>query len=656
MTDDTPEHETPEGLNANHVRVLSSALAELERALSGIQSTLRASPSELSRHRDDLTAEQRPIVIDHLQHIRDRLVAASKRLGLQPPPPIPLSRWLQTVLTSAQISLDDLSPARLRGYGALDSADAKRIAVVMSDLDRAVRRLAEYLSRPTGEDLHARIQRLGQSRHVELLADLDRISKEHGLVELRPALTALVELLEVGTYEVAVFGRVSCGKSSLLNWIVQEPVLPVGATPVTAVPTRIRWGEPVMAFVDFADGQHRRLSVAELPAYITEAENPGNRLHVVRATIEVPAASLQDRMVLVDTPGVGSLAGQGVREVRAYLPRCDLGVLMIDASSTLDRDDVDLLRRLAEGGIDAQVVLSKADLVPREEWPRVRAFFEDEITRALGRGLPIDLVSTRGDATLAKQWFADRVAPLCYRVKEMREESASRKLAALHGTVLAILRTKTNKEQRADGSVLERIETLALAAESELRELSVHAETVFGRFRGARDRAVRAAARRARGGNGDEVHGSIILGLTEVARELCRSSEMELTSARAKLQGIVVEMARVASEVSEEELHVDLATMPALRIPRGVQWVHLHVPHWPAAERRLIAKIEALLGPEIEAAFDDLQCALQHWTAACIEQLAAQMAARIEPARAHGRSASGDMELALKNLESIERW
>ena len=63
-----------------------------------------------------------------------------------------------------------------------------------------------------------------------------------GFVELRSALSNIVARLESTSFEIAVFGRVSSGKSSLLNRIVERDVLPVGVNPVTSVPTRIAYG------------------------------------------------------------------------------------------------------------------------------------------------------------------------------------------------------------------------------------------------------------------------------------------------------------------------------------------------------------------------------------------------------------------------------
>jgi ribosome biogenesis GTPase A len=49
-----------------------------------------------------------------------------------------------------------------------------------------------------------------------------------------------------GRFYVACIGQFKRGKSTLINALIGDPVLPVGFTPVTAVPTVIRFGEMVL--------------------------------------------------------------------------------------------------------------------------------------------------------------------------------------------------------------------------------------------------------------------------------------------------------------------------------------------------------------------------------------------------------------------------
>jgi len=66
--------------------------------------------------------------------------------------------------------------------------------------------------------------------------------------------------------------------------------------------------------------------------------------------VELPAAGLREGVVYVDTPGLGSLATAGAAETKAYLPRCDLGIVLIDAGSTLTQDDLATIQTLYEAG------------------------------------------------------------------------------------------------------------------------------------------------------------------------------------------------------------------------------------------------------------------------------------------------------------------
>ena len=71
---------------------------------------------------------------------------------------------------------------------------------------------------------------------------LAEIIDRHGLTEFRPTIGMLLDRAEDTALEIAVFGRVSTGKSSLLNHMIGADLLPVGVTPITAVPTRIGYG------------------------------------------------------------------------------------------------------------------------------------------------------------------------------------------------------------------------------------------------------------------------------------------------------------------------------------------------------------------------------------------------------------------------------
>jgi Dynamin family len=108
-----------------------------------------------------------------------------------------------------------------------------RLDGIRAELDGLVAKLRTYLGNGAAGDLQQRFQQTGKTGdEIRLLSEIERIVTAHGLVEFRGTLSMLLDRMESAAFEVGVFGRVSSGKSSLLNYILQTDVLPIGVTPV----------------------------------------------------------------------------------------------------------------------------------------------------------------------------------------------------------------------------------------------------------------------------------------------------------------------------------------------------------------------------------------------------------------------------------------
>jgi len=115
--------------------------------------------------------------------------------------------------------------------------------------------------------------------------------------------------------------------------------------------------------------------------------------------VELPAQRLREGVVYVDTPGLGSLATSGAAETKAYLPRCDLGVVLIDAGSTLTQDDLATVQTLRDAGIPASVLLSKADLLAPADRERALQYVGEHIRSDLGFELPVHAISIKSECS-----------------------------------------------------------------------------------------------------------------------------------------------------------------------------------------------------------------------------------------------------------------
>jgi GTP-binding protein EngB required for normal cell division len=467
----------PEGsansLNSNHERRLSVTCRYIDKLLADMESVLSVSSSRLAfpQYTPDLTSAQRRVVEDYIGRIRAQLIRVLDGQNIErPSADIPVGRSLHSTLTFVDIAVEELKPEYMRGYGEVPPQAAVELNGIAGELQGLVRQLDHYLMRGTGENLQQRLERLEQTGDdVLLLRKLETVITEHGLIEFRSTLSMILDRLEDNSFEIAMFGRVSSGKSSLLNAILETDVLPVGVTPITAVPTRLAYAESPSVNVWFANRSPERYEISLLPEFVAEQLNPGNEKHVTRIVVQLCSPRLRDGITFVDTPELGSLATRGAAETLAYLPRCDLGVVLIDAGSTLTPDDLQTIQILYDAAIPATVLLSKADLLTAQERSRVIEYVKDHIRKELNVNLAIHAVSVvRESKELLTRWFADDIAPLYSQRQDLKIRSIRRKLGGLRQSVEIALRGRLRRKEQIPVKKLEQLRVV----EAELRQAS----------------------------------------------------------------------------------------------------------------------------------------------------------------------------------------
>jgi GTP-binding protein EngB required for normal cell division len=402
----------------------------------------------------DATPVQRKVIADQAARLRRAIRSALDSCAIPVPPPAVGGLWnLRCTLISMDIALEDMGRDHLRGYGEVDDTTADGVAALQAQIRTILNELQAYLESGLGGDLTARLARLDQTHdEVRLLRELERIVTAHGLVELRGVLARLLDRLEKNWWTVAFIGRVSSGKSSLLNHLLTTDVLPAGVTPITAVPIRIVYGAAATATIFFATEKPRTILTAELGDFASEEHNPDNARQVTDILLELPAARLAGDICFVDTPGLGSLATSGAAQTLAFLPRCDLGVILIDAAASPSEEDIDVARALLENGAEVLLVLSKSDLLAPADREKMMDYARRQLAAALGRELSIAPVSVvPGHATMTEQWFAAELTPRQARHRELAVAALRRKIGALKEAATAALASRAGFTPAAPG-------------------------------------------------------------------------------------------------------------------------------------------------------------------------------------------------------------
>ena len=352
-----------------------------------------------------------------------------------------LRHSLLSHLTFVDVAVEELKPHYMEGYGAVAPDAAAALNGIVEELHGTLGQLTRALEVDRSENLRARLEKIGVQADIELLDTLEELITKYGLVEFRSGLATILDTLERRGLELAVFGRVSTGKSSLLNRLLEGEVLPVGVTPITAVPTRIAFGRRPRLRVTFADMPTRELDIAALTEYASERENPANAKRVMRLVVELPARFLESGVTLVDTPGLGSLATTGAAETLAYLPHCDVAAVLVDASSTITAEDLATVSQLLKAGVQVSVLVSKADLLAASDLEAALDYARDVLVREFDTIIPVAAVSVKPqfDALFAR-WQAQELAPLIANQERERQQAAARKIEILRRQTEARLR------------------------------------------------------------------------------------------------------------------------------------------------------------------------------------------------------------------------
>lgn len=633
-------------LNENQQRNLvvtcqyvNGLLGDLERAFIEAQSN-----SPFGRYVNDLAPAEQRLVQDYIARIRTQLARVLAAQGLSPTPRrIGVRHSLLTHLAYVDVAVEELKPHYMRGYGEVLPEAAAALNGIVEELHGVIGQVTRSLSVDRTEGLHVRVERIGGSSDLKALPAIEEIIDKYGLVEFRGALATILDTLERRGLELAVFGRVSTGKSSLLNRLLAHEVLPVGVTPITAVPTRIVFAHEPRLRVWFADAPARELSIATLSEYASERENPANIKRVLRLIVELPAPFLESGVTLVDTPGLGSLATAGAAETLAYLPHCDVAAVLVDASSTITAEDLGTIGSLLDAGIRTSVLVSKADLLSDSDLDRAVRYIRDVLRRDFRSELPITPVSVKPQFDgLFEQWRASELAPLIADQERERRNTAARKVNVLRSQLTVALKHLTaSPVTSTDGRAPQpqMADTVLQTAAGEITVLERRLSDVDLRLPRSVEEVLTRTAESIDGHQepGAALQQAFRAVAGQTAAEITRDLQNLVTSLKAAVRQVSDTVQWVGSTPSAaDEVRLREAPVPALppelRVPaEGMERVLGH-----GIARSIIAKrLEHAVGDAIKTTLESYASVLRRWALENVDDIRVEWSATTDALRAH---------------------
>lgn len=209
---------------------------------------------------------------------------------------------------------------------------------------------------------------------------------------------------------ITVVGEFSRGKSSLCNALLDRDVIPVGDLPTTSRITQICYGEEEA--VSYA-GMEGKQPLSERFWETIPAELPNDSI----VDVEVNNTWLREqRITLIDTPGIDDIEGNIFQEVLLQIQRSDAVIVMINALMAMSQTEKTFIEEhiVTNRNPKVAVVVSRLDNVNPSEQQRVIDHISNELS-SFNSSIPLFCLRGYGDElvnvqpitglkTLIKSW------------------------------------------------------------------------------------------------------------------------------------------------------------------------------------------------------------------------------------------------------------
>ncbi|MDJ0733336.1 MAG: dynamin family protein [Nostocaceae cyanobacterium] len=154
----------------------------------------------------------------------------------------------------------------------------------------------------------------------------------------------VMERLGSKSFSIAVFGELNRGKTTLINALLGEEILPSDIDPCSATLTRVTYSINSFVEVEFKDGRKKNVAIDKLADYVTKLTPEAEAIaaNVKEAVVYYPANFCKNNVDIIDTPGLNY--DPNITEViLSVLPKVDAAILVIMAQSPFSEMERDFL-------------------------------------------------------------------------------------------------------------------------------------------------------------------------------------------------------------------------------------------------------------------------------------------------------------------------
>ncbi len=217
-------------------------------------------------------------------------------------------------------------------------------------------------------------QRIGELKDIASILQVQEPSEALSKVENR--------LIAFSMPTIAVVGRYSTGKSTLINSLLGIKLLPVSPTPTTKAITSIMKGVEPLLYSEQPSGE------IIVHQSVEDLRNPADAAICKARSIAVALPDFPfSNLIIVDTPGLEDPDQDISRLTLGILPETDVIVMVLDAGYLQSQVEFDFIASLLKADRERKLffVLNKIDNVPEGERGEIVKICQSLL---IGKGVP----------------------------------------------------------------------------------------------------------------------------------------------------------------------------------------------------------------------------------------------------------------------------
>ena len=181
---------------------------------------------------------------------------------------------------------------------------------------------------------------------TDCLYQLKEYSEDLDLNNAAKSIADTIEKVANEHFEVAIVGEFKRGKSTLINALLGEEVLPADVLPATATLNRVTYSDNPYVEVEYKNGASERVDIDKLADYVTKLsfESEMRAETVKQATVYYATDFCKNNVDIIDTPGLND-DEQMTNVTLSILPEIDAAVFVISANSPFSQFEKEFLEK-----------------------------------------------------------------------------------------------------------------------------------------------------------------------------------------------------------------------------------------------------------------------------------------------------------------------